>query len=52
MTIQEGIESETIYIYIYIYDKLGIAQIEEKACPTPVEIVWTCPTKIFRGTSV
>ena len=34
-----------------IRDKLGIAPIEEKAYPTPVEMVWTCPTETAGGTS-
>ena len=33
-----------------IRDRLGVALIEEKAYPTPVEMVWTCPTEISRGT--
>ena len=33
-----------------IRDRLGVASIEEKACPTPVEMVWTCPTETSRGT--
>ena len=35
-----------------IRDKLGVAPIEKKACPTPVEMVWTCPTETSRGTGV
>ena len=33
-----------------IRDRLGVEPIEEKACPTPVEMVWTCPTETSRGT--
>ena len=33
-----------------IRDRLGVAPIEEKTCPTPVEMVWTCATETFRGT--
>ena len=33
-----------------IRDRLGIAPIEEKVCPTPVDMVCTCPTETSRGT--
>ena len=33
-----------------IRDRLGVAPIKEKACPTPVKMVWTCPTETSRGT--
>ena len=33
-----------------IRDRLGVASIEKKACPTPVEMVWTCSTETSRGT--
>jgi hypothetical protein len=34
-----------------IRDRLGVAHIEEKACPTSVEVVWPCPKETFRGIS-
>ena len=33
-----------------IRDRLGVAPIEKKTCPTPVEMVWTCATETFRCT--
>lgn len=34
-----------------IRDRLRVAPIEEKACPTPVEMVWPYPKKTPGGTS-
>ena len=34
-----------------ICDRLEVAPIEKKACPTSVEVVWPCPKETSRGTS-
>jgi hypothetical protein len=36
---------------MHMLHRLGIAPIEEKTCLTPVEMVWTCSTEIFGGSS-